>query len=81
MSYDEVALRCWVQARVEEGEDPQVIFDQLRRSPLVDFSDAKLAMSQLAPGRFTESPSNCRKGAAVLNLIRRLRAKHRAQEG
>lgn len=81
MSYDEVALRCWVQARVEEGEDPQVILDQLRRSPLVDFSDAKLAMSQLAPGRFTESPSNGRKGAAVLNPIRRLRAKHRAQEG
>lgn len=68
MSYDEVALRCWVQARVEEGEDPQVILNQLRRSPLVDFSDAKLAMSQLAPGRFTESPSNGRKGAAVCNL-------------
>lgn len=59
--FDEETIYCCVKARLDLGEDPGTIFEELRSCPVVDISSLRLVMNKLAPGRFTENPSRRRK--------------------
>ena len=70
--FDEDTIYCCVKARLDLGEDPGTIFEELRSCPVVDISSLRLVMNMLAPDRFTESISRKRKtGNVYENMPRR----------
>ncbi len=69
--FDEETIYCCVKARLDLGEDPRAIFEELRSCPVVDISSLRLVMNRLAPDRFTESPSRRRKTGNVYEYMPR----------
>lgn len=69
--FDEETIYCCVKARLDLGEDPGTIFEELRSCPVVDISSLGLVMNRLAPDRFTESPSRRRKTGNVYEYMPR----------
>ena len=69
--FDEETIHCCVKARLDLGEDPGVIFEELRSCPVVDISSLRLVMNSLAPDRVTESPSRGRKTGDVYEYMPR----------
>lgn len=67
--FDEETIYCCVKARLDLGEDPGTIFEELRSCPVVDISSLRLVMNRLAPGRFTEIPSRRRQTGNVYEYI------------
>lgn len=69
--FDEETIYCCVKARLDLGEDPGAIFEELRSCSVVDISSLRLVMTRLAPDRLTESPSRGRKPGDVYEYIPR----------
>ncbi len=69
--FDEETIYCCVKARLDLGEDPGAIFEELRGCSVVDISSLRLVMNRLAPDRLTESPSHGRKTGNVYEYMPR----------
>jgi hypothetical protein len=69
--FDDITVRCVVQARLEMGEDAQEIFGELKRCRVIDISALRLVMEQLAPARFTERPQDGLKRGTLYKYMRR----------
>jgi hypothetical protein len=68
--FDEETLSCCVQARLDLGEDPQKIFDDLKGLRVVDISSLRLVMSKIAPDRTAESDSTCPERGVLYRFLR-----------
>jgi hypothetical protein len=64
-------MYCCIKARLDLGEDPGTIFEELRGCPVVDISSLGLVMNKLAPDRFSVSLSRGRKTGNVYEYMPR----------
>ena len=68
--FDEMTLYCCVKARLNLGEDPQAIYDELKGLQVIDISSLRLVLSKLAPGRTAESDSTSPERGVLNRFLR-----------
>jgi len=53
-AFDPNTIYCVVKSRLDLGESPQTIFDELKGCQVIDISALRAVLRELAPDRFTE---------------------------
>lgn len=69
--FDTQALYCVVKARLDLGEDPEEIFEELKNCQVVDISSLRLVLGQLRPERGSESDSDGLKRGTLYHFMRK----------